>query len=142
MKLFTDMKKYRYKFRPGFTMIELALAATAMVIMILGVGMIIADSHNSWNKMYIRTNGEVASGAYIAKKTFDSIVRRANIGSLSIDNDGAWVDVSYSSNPRSKDADSHFLLCRQDLLALRRWQPSTNQLCQTVPGDQHHRVVG
>ena len=89
-------------------MIELTLAATALVVMILGVGMILADSHKSWNKMYIRTN-EVASGTYIAKNTFDSIVRRASIGSLSIDNDGAWVDVSYSSDPNSETIDRYAL---------------------------------
>ena len=90
-------------------MIELTLAAIAMVIMILGVGMILADSHNSWNKMYIRTNGEVVAGSYIAKNAFDSIVRRASIGSLSIDNDGDWVDVSYSSNPGSGTIDRYAL---------------------------------
>jgi hypothetical protein len=126
------MKKYRCKFRAGFTMIELTLAATAMVIMILGVGMILADSHNSWNKMYIRTNGEVASGAYIAKKTFDSIVRRANIGSLSIDNDGAWVDVSYSSNPDSETIDRYALFYSEgENFKVEYGQINPNQILRT-----------
>jgi hypothetical protein len=103
------MQKYKCKFRPGFTMIELSLAAIALVVMILGVGMIFVDSQNSWNKMYTRLNGNVVSGAYVAKNTFDSIVRRASISSLSIDSEGAWINVSYSSNPGSGTIDRYAL---------------------------------
>jgi hypothetical protein len=99
------MKKYKY--RPGFTMVELASAATALVVLMLVVGIILVDSQNNWNKMFACVSGNLVPGTYVAKNTFDSIVRKASIGGLSIDSECAWVNVPYSSNPGSGTIDRY-----------------------------------
>jgi hypothetical protein len=105
---FTAMQKYKCKFRPGLTMIELMSATTiALIVIMAGVAFILVDTQKSWSKMYTLVHGDVVTGAYVAKSTFDSGVRKASSSGLAIDSQGNWVYVEYSSNPDSGTLDSY-----------------------------------
>lgn len=60
----------------GFTLIELMVAMLISIIVLLGVGGVLADAVRGWNQMYDRVNGGIITDAYVAANTFDSVVRK------------------------------------------------------------------
>ncbi len=90
-------------------MIELmSSAAITFIVLVAGIYFIVVDTQNSISNMYNTVHGDVLVGTYLAKNTFDSIVRKSSSkSSLSIDSDGEWVEVSYSSDPGSGTIDSY-----------------------------------
>ena len=98
MRLMQALKKnYR---RRGMTFVELVIAIAITSIIILGTGIIVADSQAGWRKMYDKINGEAIRDAYMAKGRFDRIVRQADSGNILIDEDaGQWVEVYYPDQP-------------------------------------------
>jgi hypothetical protein len=102
------MHKYKCKFRPGFTMIELMLATTIVIVVIFGViGITLVDTQNSLNRICNLVYGDIVTGGYVAESTFNSRIRKASSSGLAIDSQGDWVCVSYSSNPGSGTLDSY-----------------------------------
>ena len=63
----------------GFTLVELMITALAAVIVIAGAGIILIDSQRGWNKMYNRVHGDVTTDAYVARRAFDTAVRKSTI---------------------------------------------------------------
>jgi len=86
------------KLRYGVTLVELSIVIAISVIVILGVGIVLADSAHSWQKMYERANGQVETDTSVALKTFNAIVRRAISTNFLLDAGGRWVEVYYSSS--------------------------------------------
>ncbi|MHC4645456.1 MAG: type II secretion system protein [Planctomycetota bacterium] len=64
--------------KKGFTLVELMVTVGIVAIVILGVGVALVDSQRGWHKMYDRVHGEVATDSYVAKITFDKIVRKSS----------------------------------------------------------------
>lgn len=95
------------KFLTGFTSIELMIATMIGGIIMLGVGMTIADSHRGFNAMYERMYSDVVTDGYIARKTFDSVIRRATRTRFLLDENSTWVEVYYSQDPNSTVVDSY-----------------------------------
>ena len=77
------------------------IAMVLAIIIILGIGLVLADSQRSWNVMYNRIYSDVATESYVARKTFDSVIRKASRNKLLLDDNGTWIEV-YSY----QDADS------------------------------------
>jgi Tfp pilus assembly protein PilV len=73
MKMNGEMKK-----RAGFTLIELMITATTMVIILLGIGVALVDSQRGYHKMYDRVHGAVASDSHSAKLLFDKVIRKSS----------------------------------------------------------------
>lgn len=65
--------------RRGFTLIELMVTIWMVAIVLLGVAVALVDSQRGWHKMYNRVYGDVATDSYVAKKVFDSVVRKSSI---------------------------------------------------------------
>jgi len=125
----------------GFTVIELAITVIVMVIPILVVGIILADSHRSWHAMYNRVNSDVVTDSYIAAKVFDRLVRRASKDGVFIDDDNKWVEVYYCQDNNSVVVDRYafFYVADGDLMIqYGRLGPkealSTRTVCQNVSG--------
>ena len=84
--------------RCGFTLVELMVTSVVSVIVILCMGVVIADSHKGWNSMYTRFNADIVSDSYVVKRVFDSVVRKSSWKNVSVDNSGQWVQVhSYAA---------------------------------------------
>ncbi len=95
------MLKNRTTNPKGLTLIELVIATAIMVIIILGVAIILADSQRSWNAMYNRIYSDVVTDGHIARRTFDRVVRKASGRSFLLDTAGNWVEVYYYTDANS-----------------------------------------
>jgi len=135
------MAKKKLTTRPGFTSIELMIATMIGGIIMLGVGMTIADSHRGFNAMYDRVYSDVVTDGYVARKTFDSVIRRATRTRFLLDSGGKWVEVYYSQDPNSTIVDRYarFSEANGELYieygSLNPRQTlSTNTICGNVQG--------
>ncbi|MHC4212214.1 MAG: hypothetical protein ACYSWP_02465 [Planctomycetota bacterium] len=101
------MAKKKSKFRSGITIIEVAVAAMASVIVMVGVGIAIVDGQRGWNRMYSRTYADVVTDSYVARKMFDTAVRKSSREMYLIDDAGQWVEVYYYSSPGASEVDRY-----------------------------------
>jgi len=101
------MPKKKVTSQGGFTLVELMVALLLAVIVISGLGIILSDSQRGWQTMYNRIYSDVVTDSYIAEKTFDSLVRKANYEKVLIDTNGNWVEVYYYANDASTSLDRY-----------------------------------
>jgi len=101
------MLKNRPENLKGFTIVELMTTIVVAVIVILGIGFIVADSHRGWNKMYNRVYGDVVTDGYVARKTFDVVIRKASKENFLLDDNGDWVEVYYYADSDSTVLDRY-----------------------------------
>jgi len=88
----------RKRFRRAFTLTELVVTMISSIVVLSSFGVILVDSQTSWNKMYNRVNSDVVIDAYVAKKTFNAVVRKSSIKMYDIGNSGEFVRVYYYNN--------------------------------------------
>ena len=110
-------RKTRPRAARGFTMVELMITATIMVIVGLAIGVVIVDGQTGWNVMYDRINSDVSTDGYVARKKFDVVMRSASRGQSLLDGDGSWIEVySYASSASTVvDRYSRFYVSDADL---------------------------
>jgi len=101
------MLKNRTTNPKGLTLIELMIATVIMVIVILGVAVILADSQRGWNAMYNRIYSDVVTDGHIARRTFDRVIRKASRDKIALDDAGLWVEVRYYQNANSTVVDRY-----------------------------------
>ena len=127
------MKHKKHINRKGFTLTELMLTTLLCTIVILGIGVVLADSHRGWNRMYTRVHGDVVTDGYIAKKAFDAVVRKSTSKRCELDIDGQFVEVYYYQSIASKEPDRYaiFFIKGQELfvnygeLEAGTWNPTS-----------------
>ncbi len=102
----------------GFTLVELMVTALAAVIVIAGAGIILVDSQRGWNKMYNRVHGDVTTDAYVARRAFDTAVRKSTINRSLVDADGQFVEVYYYRDFNSVSPDKFTNFYRNGSLLL------------------------
>jgi hypothetical protein len=56
-------------------------------IVLFGIGMVLADSHRGWWRMWERENEGIVPNAYVGRKIFDGVVRQATIRRQLVDGD-------------------------------------------------------
>jgi len=83
------------------------VAVTIGCIVMLGVGMAIADSHRGYRAMYDRMYSDVVTEGYVARKMFDSVVRRATRTRFLLDANGKWLEVYHCQDPNSTIVDTY-----------------------------------
>lgn len=100
------IKTYR---RSGFTLIELAITAIIMTIVLLSVAVILVDGQRSWHKMYNRIYSDVVVEGIVARKTFDHVIRKSTREVLALDSSGDWIEVYYYQDPAATKPDRYAL---------------------------------
>jgi len=112
------MRDTRYE--KGFTLIELMTTITAALIIVLGVGITIVDSHRGWHRLYNRVQGDVVTDSYVARNTFDAVVRKSSIKRCELGNSGEFVEVYYYQDPNSLELDGYarFYISGEQLLVV------------------------
>ena len=85
------------RFLTGFTLTELTVVTVMAAIVILSMGVVLVDSQRGWSAMYNRVYGGVVDDAYVARKTFDAVVRKSSINRELL-GDG-MVEVYYYNDP-------------------------------------------
>lgn len=88
----------RSRFCSGFTLLEMMITVAVSTILFGSVMVLIVDSQRGYNQMFMRNNSDVLTSGYIARRTFDSIVRKADADSYTIDENGYWLEVHYYSS--------------------------------------------
>lgn len=141
------MKKKFKKLNCGFTIIELAIAAIAMIIVLSAVTVILVDSQRGFNGLYNSINSDVVEGSFIAKNRFDSIVRKSRWQNCVIDPDGRWIEVCYyqDSSSTSVDRFARFYRDANDLVVEYgqlnpRQTISVETVCGSVSGCSFKKV--
>ena len=91
--------KPRKRLRCGFSLTELVVTIVIALIVILAVGTVIADGVGGWGKMYEAVYSDVRDDSFIARKTFDRVIRNAIRQPFSVNDPagGTWVEVYYYS---------------------------------------------
>lgn len=101
------MLKKRTTNRKGFMLVELVAAILLLGIAVLGVGIVLADSQRGWNAMYNRIYSDVVTDGHIARRTFDSIARKASSEKFLLDDYGKWLEVYYYADANSAVVDRY-----------------------------------
>ncbi len=89
------------KHKKGFTLVELMVAISISFIVVLGIGVMMIDTHRGWRLMYDRVHGAVPTDVKSAIAAFDSIVRKSSASSGAIGTGGSSATLYYYQNSTS-----------------------------------------
>lgn len=101
------MPKDKVTMCQGFTLVELMVATVAGVIITFAVGILLVSSQRGWQTMYGGINSGAMADSYVARKTFDAVVRKASREKLLLDDSGDWIEVYYYDDAASTTADCY-----------------------------------
>jgi len=94
-------KSISRKWKAGFSLVELIAAVSAALVLILGIGIMLAHSQQGFNRMYKRVHSSVVEDAYSARRMFDRVVRKSTTRRCDLV-DGSELYVYYYSNPEDR----------------------------------------
>jgi prepilin-type N-terminal cleavage/methylation domain-containing protein len=132
------MARKRIAAQHGFTLIELMIAITASMIVMLGLGIVLANSQDSWNHLYTRAFSDTVGESNVAGIKFKAIIRKASQNGFVIDNKGKGIEVYYYNNEDSNDVDryAHFYELDGDLnLEIGKINPRETLEVETICSD-------
>jgi type II secretory pathway pseudopilin PulG len=102
------MLKKKTTRQKGITLVELMIAATCLGIVVLAVGVALAEGQWGWNKMYRRVYSDVVTEGEAARRTFDSVVRKSHGDYIWLDYDGGtWIELRYYDSVDSSSLDRY-----------------------------------
>lgn len=96
------VKRISRKCKAGFSLIELIAAVSAALVLILGMGIMLAHSQRGFNEMYKRVHSSVVEDAYSARRTFDRVVRKSTFRTCDLSEDGSELRVYYYFDPEDR----------------------------------------
>jgi hypothetical protein len=129
------MARERIKAQHGFTLIELIIAVTASMIIMLGVVLVLANSQESWNNLYTRSFNDVVGDSNVAGRKFKAIIRKASQDGFTLDDNSKGIEVHYYSNEDSAAVDSYAHIYEMDgdlNLELGKLEPKETLKVQTI----------
>ncbi|MBN1975136.1 MAG: hypothetical protein JW787_15950 [Sedimentisphaerales bacterium] len=91
------MAEKKLTFYAGFTIVEMMISMVVMIIASLAIGAVIVDGQNGWSVMYDKINSDVVTDGYVARKKFDSVMRKASSEKIFVGDDNASVEIYYYS---------------------------------------------
>ena len=101
-------------FRKGVTLTEVAVTIATSAIVIISVGVAMVDGQKGWNRMYTRRTSGPATDAYLARRTFDTVVRKASKEKFLTADDGSWLEVYYYTDLTSEKPDRYARFAHTD----------------------------
>jgi prepilin-type N-terminal cleavage/methylation domain-containing protein len=103
----TTMIKKRLAASRGFTLVELIIAMTITLIVVLAIGLALVDGQRGWNIQYDRIYSDVITDGYVARRKFDAVMRTASRENFLLDDAGSWVEVYYYADDTSTVVDRY-----------------------------------
>ena len=137
----TSDRAQKRKFLTGLTLVELMVATVIALIVVLGIGIVLVDSQRGFSAIYNRVYSGVVTDGYVARKTFDSVIRKA--GGMDPDSvdAGNWVEVHYYADANSTALDCYArFYCAAGQLNIEYGSrepgqtPTTSIVCRNVQG--------
>ncbi len=101
------MPKKKLTIQRGFTITELMVTVMLSTIIMFGIGFMVVESQRGWNRMYNRVYSDVVTNSYVARKTFDAVIRKASSEKILLDEDGTWLEVYYYADANSASVDRY-----------------------------------
>jgi len=89
------MGKNKPTIRHAFTLVEVMVTLMILVIPILVVGIVLADSHRSWNTLYNNIHSDVSEDSNVSVGMFERLIRKSSSDCVLLDEDEKWVEVHY-----------------------------------------------
>ncbi|MBN2456980.1 MAG: prepilin-type N-terminal cleavage/methylation domain-containing protein [Sedimentisphaerales bacterium] len=132
------MDRRKHIRQKGLTLTELMIAIVVGMIVIIAVAVMLVDGQRGWNSMYERVWGDVETGGHIARKTFDSVIRKASRESFLLGDSGDWIEIYYYSTDDAAVVDRYasFYCSDGDLnLEYGNLNPRETLSVQTVCGN-------
>jgi len=132
------MIKKRLTALRGFTLIELIIAIVIIVIVIFAIGVVVVNSQRGWNIMYNRIYSDTVTDSYVARRKFDTVMRKASGESFLLDGTGSWLEVYYYADEDSVVVDRYarFYVANGDLnVEYGQLNPKVTQTVETVCGN-------
>jgi prepilin-type N-terminal cleavage/methylation domain-containing protein len=129
------MARERITSRHGFTLIELMIAITASLIVILGVTVVLADSQKSWYKLFNHAFSDMVGDSNVAGIKFKTTINKASGEGFILDDDGKGIEVYYYNDENSAVVDRYarFYELDGDLnLELGKLNPRETMETQTI----------
>jgi Tfp pilus assembly protein PilW len=128
------MRKERKQNRKGLTLIELMISAVIAIIVIFGIGIVLSDSHRGFNSMYDRVYSDVVTNGHVARRMFDSTVRKSSSQGFLLDENGQWVEIYYYSDPNIATVNRYArFFVAGDTLNIERGQLNPKQTLSVEP---------
>lgn len=102
MKYNVSKKRPLRLYRKGYTLVELMTVMAMSSIVLLSVGITLVGSQRGWNHMYTYVHGDIATGAFTARKTFEAVVRKSSMKSETLGDDefGVYYYANVASSSR------------------------------------------
>ncbi|MBN1795670.1 MAG: hypothetical protein JW804_03270 [Sedimentisphaerales bacterium] len=130
------MKYEKKTVHKGVTLIELVITAAAAAIIIIGIGTILFYTHENYNKTFDRVHGEVTSGEYVAKRAFESVVRKSSVSEMQpvLGTNNESLKLYYYSSPTATALDSftRFYTINRQLLAVHGTISGNSEQAQRI----------
>lgn len=89
------MSKPHRKSRAGVTVMELLVASVMGVIVLLGTAILLMDTQRGFQYTYDKVYGDVVTNGFVARRMFDSVVRKSSSKGITVDANGEGVEVKY-----------------------------------------------
>jgi hypothetical protein len=105
----TTMIKNRLTASRGFTLTELIITIAISVIVVFAIGVVIVDSQRGWNITYNKIYSDIVTDGYVARKKFDTVMRKASAECFLRDSAGSWIEVNYYADDKSTIVDRYAL---------------------------------
>jgi hypothetical protein len=105
------------------------------MIVMLGLGIVLADSQKSWNQLYTRAFSDTVGESNVAGIKFKAIIRKASQNGFVMDNKGKGIEIYYYNSEGSTAVDryAHFYELDGDLnLELGKLNPRETLEVQTI----------
>lgn len=99
--------RQEFSSRKAFTLIELMVAAISSVVVVLGVGFVLADSNRAWHRAYEDAHGDVVEDSFVARRAFDTVIRKASSTGYSLSDQGDWITIQYYDDPDETTPDRY-----------------------------------
>lgn len=138
------MLKKKLTIRRGFTLIELIVTMVIGFIVIFGIGVVLVDNQRGWYVMYNRVYSDVVTDSYVARRVFDTEIRKASRERFLLDSAGSWIEVYYYADGSSIAVDRYARFYETDgqlNIEYGNWNPgdleprepvSTRTVCSNV----------
>ncbi len=101
------MNKKIHKSQGGFTLVELMITVAVMSIILSAIGIVIVDGQRCWQALYGQINSDVVTDGYVARKKFDTMIRKSSGEKILTDSSGNWIEVYYYASDSSPVADRY-----------------------------------
>jgi Tfp pilus assembly protein PilW len=101
-------------FRRGITIVELIIAMVCSIIVIIAVGVALADSGRGWRKMYERVHADIVEDGQVARRQFDRVIRKASSIAAHTAEDASWIEVYYYDSSGSTELDRYARFFKSD----------------------------